>query len=339
MQGAFVAKNALIFADGKLGVGLGHISRCRALKSELESLGFVVELKDTQELEEEFKKLESQRALRQESKEKYCSFLWDLIVIDSYVLGVESYKSATQFAKVCLFFDDTLRLNYPEAILLNNARSADLSEYKAKYPKHQLFLGNSYRLLQTPFAEVLESPAIPLNLEIKKVLITLGGSDLLGLNAPLLVALRKAYPHLELHCIAKDSLEDLLDTPLRGLSKERGVSLHYGLSAREMVALIRQMDLCICACGQSLGEILVCGIPAIALEVAANQKANLTSFASCILSIREAYLMTRDRICQKVLEHLESYASLTLRTTHQTRALEILRTPTKWKESIEAVFC
>lgn len=47
-----MAQSALIAADGKLGVGLGHISRCRALQAELESLGFEAKLVDTQELEE-----------------------------------------------------------------------------------------------------------------------------------------------------------------------------------------------------------------------------------------------------------------------------------------------
>ncbi|WP_300706345.1 MULTISPECIES: hypothetical protein [Helicobacter] len=297
-----MAQSALIAADGKLGVGLGHISRCRALQAELESLGFEAKLVDTQELEENLNQT-----------------LWDLIAIDSYVLPLEAYEKVVRCAKTCLFFDDTLRLDYPKAILLNNASGVNVAQYREKYPHHLLFLGSDYRLLQPPFVQVLKNPPIPLKQEVKNVFITLGGSDILGLNSPLIVAFKRAYPDLNLHCIARDS------TIL-------GAKLYRDLCVQEMVDLIRRMDLCICACGQSLGEILACGIPAIALEVAANQNANLVSFKNCILSIPKAYALSCDSICYQVLEHFKSYSSLHLRTTHQARALEILKRSTKWKE-------
>lgn len=52
----------------------------------------------------------------------------------------------------------------------------------------------------------------------------------------------------------------------------------------------------------------------------------------------QAYLLPCDLICHKVLEHLESLTSLTLRTANQVRALEILSRPTKWKESLRKIF-
>lgn len=128
------------------------------MKAELESLDFEVRLLDTQEIGENLGRM-----------------MYDLVVIDSYVLPLESYEYATKNARVCLFFDDTLRLPYPEAILLNNAINADLVQYQEKYPKHQLLLGSDYRLLQSPFVEALKSPVIPLRKEIQRVLITLGG--------------------------------------------------------------------------------------------------------------------------------------------------------------------
>lgn len=79
-----MAQSALIAADGKLGVGLGHISRCRALQAELESLGFEAKLVDTQELEENLNQT-----------------LWDLIAIDSYVLPLEAYEKVVRCAKTC----------------------------------------------------------------------------------------------------------------------------------------------------------------------------------------------------------------------------------------------
>lgn len=328
---------ALIFADGKLGVGLGHLSRCRALQAELESLGFRTSLLDSALLNAQTL---NTNKLPQASPLNPHTFLnpalkpltksdsakpYQLLVIDSYVLSLDSYLLVTQYAEVCLFFDDTLRLDYPKAILLNNAPGVNVVQYKEKYPHHLLFLGSDYRLLQTPFLETLKKPPIPLRQEVKEVLITLGGSDILGLNQPLIAAFQKTYPHLNLHCITKDS------TIL-------GAKLYRDLCAQEMADLIRQMDLCICACGQSLGEILACGIPAIALEVAENQKANLESFKTCTLSIPEAYLAACDSICKKVLEKMESYQDLNLRQSHQKCALALLNHPALWKNALLEVF-
>lgn len=312
-------------------MGLGHISRSRALQAELESLGFHTTLLDsvllnTQTLESfclqtsSLESLKTQPTHQNDSKKPYA-----LIVIDSYVLPLDSYFLATQYAEVCLFFDDTLRLEYPQAIVLNNAPSVNVALYKEKYPHHRLFLGSEYRLLQIPFLEALKKPPISLRQEVKNVLITLGGSDILGLNQPLITALQKAYPHLNLHCITKDS------TIL-------GAKLYRDLCAQEMVDLIRQMDLCICACGQSLGEILSCGIPAIALEVAENQRANLESFTTCTLSIPKAYLSACDSICKEVLDKMESYQDLALRQSHQQRALALLKRPTLWRDALLDVF-
>lgn len=322
---------ALIFADGKLGVGLGHLSRCRALQAELESFGFRTSLLDSALLNAQTLNANKRPqtsplnppvlkpTLNSDSAKPY-----QLIVIDSYVLSLDSYILATQYAEVCLFFDDTLRLDYPNGILLNNAPCANVAQYKEKYPHHLLFLGSDYRLLQMPFLEALKKPPISLRQEVKNVLITLGGSDILGLNQPLITALQKAYPHLNLHCITKDS------TIL-------GAKLYRDLCAQEMVDLIRQMDLCICACGQSLGEILACGIPAIALEVVENQRENLKSFSHCVLSVPEAYLLPHTSICHQVLEHFCVLQSLKFRQTHQKCALEILTRPTKWRESLDVL--
>lgn len=319
---------ALIFADGKLGVGLGHLSRCRALQAKLESFGFRTSLLDSALLNAQTlnaNKPPQTSSLNPPALNSDLAKPYQLIVIDSYVLSLDYYILATQYAEICLFFDDTLRLDYPNGILLNNAPCANVAQYKEKYPHHLLFLGSDYRLLQMPFLEALKKQPIALRQEVKNVLITLGGSDILGLNQPLITALQKAYPHLNLHCITKDS------TIL-------GAKLYQDLCAQEMVDLIRQMDLCICACGQSLGEILACGIPAIALEVVENQKANLESFKSCVLSIPEAYLTTRDSICKEVLKKMESYQELNLRQSHQQRALALLNLSTIWTNTLLEVF-
>ncbi|TLD85284.1 hypothetical protein LS70_001680 [Helicobacter sp. MIT 11-5569] len=296
-------KTALIFADGKLGVGLGHISRCSALKEELESQNFKAELLDSTLLD------------------SFSFTSYDLIAIDSYILPLESYILATQHAKICLFFDDTLRLDYPKGIIINNASGVNFQAYAQKYKNHTLFLGDKFTLLQQAFK--LQTPP-KLNPTLKRCLITLGGEDILKLNTPIASALLSAFPNLEIHCITKDS--KLLP---------KSVITRSNLSAKEMAQHICAMDFCVCACGQSLREILSCGIPAIALEVAANQNANLKSFKSCTLNLPKTYQLSHSTITKKIIDFVESYQDLTLRQKHQTLAQSLLKHQNLWQSALK----
>ncbi|EEO26661.1 hypothetical protein [Helicobacter winghamensis] len=297
-------KTALLFADEKLGVGLGHISRCTALKEELEEQGFVAKILDSCFLDSYF--LDS------------CNLkiLYDLIVIDSYVLPLDSYVLATKYAKKCLFFDDTLRLNYPQGIIINSA-NMESKKYKEKYPNHTLFLGNGYTLTQRAFKHQSLKKLNPI---IKRVLITLGGDDILVLNTPISYALSNTFPSLQIHCITKDSLQ-----------LPKCVKAYSQLNAQEMVQCIRSMDLCICACGQSLREILYCGVPVIALEVADNQSANLESFQTCTLNLPKAYAMPKEQILQSVIELVKKSQNLSLRLKHRRIAKALLTYKNLWK--------
>lgn len=291
---------ALLFADKKLGVGLGHFSRCNALLELLRQYSFNADLLDSSLLDLKLQKC-------------------DLIVIDSYVLGLESYQKATAFAPHCLFFDDTLRLPYPKAILLNNAPNAPKSLYQVRYPQHRLFLGSDYRLLQKPFLDKLHSSqTTPQNTPINKILITLGGEDILNLTSPLIDILIAQNPNYEIHYIHKNT----------SLShKAKG---HYGLSQEQMADLFCQMDLCICACGQTLGEIIACKIPRIALEIAPNQTANLQSYAKAILAIQEVWNLSLDSLKSQLLCHLKALESQSLRAQQIAQGIAILNQPTKW---------
>lgn len=299
-------KHALIIADGKLGVGLGHISRSLALKEELESQGCCVEFLDSS-------LLETFRFQR----------FYDFIALDSYVLPLQSYVLVTKHAKNCLFFDDTLRLDYPQGMLLNNARDIDAKSYKQKYPNHILLLGDGYALTQHAFKY---HPLIPLHPSLRRCLITLGGTDVLGLTPPLVDALLASFPSLQILCITQGSTHF-----------PKGVEVYSRLDAKAMAQCIRSVDLCICTCGQSLREILLCGVPAIALEVARNQQANLQSYRSCTLNVPKAYILPKNVIIEKILGFVESYKDLSLRQTHRNIAQQALKHRNLWKNVWEVL--
>lgn len=295
----------LLFADKKFGVGLGHFSRCNALLEILKSNGFEAYLLDASLLDLELKKC-------------------DLIVIDSYVLGLESYQKATTFAAHCLFFDDTLRLPYPNAILLNNAPNAQKMLYQSHYPNHTLCLGSDYRLLQKPFSQKLNTTPIKSPcLQIKKILITLGGEDILNLTSFIIEALATYNPNYEIHYIHENT---------KLTNKAKG---YYGLTQEEMADLFYKMDLCICACGQTLMEIIASQTPRIALEIAPNQNANLTSYAKAILPIQEVWNLNHNSLKSQLLSHLKAIENPNLQAQQILQGIAILNQSTKWDSFLQ----
>lgn len=293
--------SALIFADGKLGVGLGHFSRCCALAYLLEQYHFRVRLFDSATLQENLQP----------------SFL---IVIDSYVLGLDSYVLATQYAPNCLFFDDTLRLPYPPSILLNNAFGADLKAYSLKYPHHKLWIGRGYPLLQEPFLKSLRQKKC-IKEHISDVLVTLGGEDICNLMPKLLAMLLKNYPDLKLHY-----------TYPKDLNLGEQTQRYEKLSPQEMQSLMQKVDIALCAGGQTLGELLACGVPCIALETAQNQRFNLEGYAKAILQIRDI----TSNLSSQIRNALESIKSQQKRQQMSDEAQNFFLGENLWENALKS---
>ncbi|MDE5602365.1 MAG: hypothetical protein K2I71_00365 [Helicobacter sp.] len=299
-------KKVFLFADKKLGVGLGHMSRTKALANLLKQNGYFTQVFDSTNLH---------------SHNQMC----DLIVIDSYILPINSYYQATSLAKVCIFFDDTLRLPYPQGILLNTSLGANLQSYRNKYPNHTLWIGEGYTLLQKPFLNLLNTPYKPLHKTLKNIIITLGGEDILDLTKWLCEVLYTFNPKFQIHYIHKDK---------HLLKIAKGYS---NLNAMQMTHLLSQMDLCICACGQTLSEAIACKVPTLGLEVASNQRANLIGYENCIESIKEVWKLHREELKINLLESIAKLNDLSHREMLTKRGYSLLRENTKWEKSFQAL--
>ncbi|TLE14519.1 hypothetical protein LS72_008440 [Helicobacter apodemus] len=298
-------KKAFLFADKKLGIGLGHMSRTKALANLLEQNHYQAKILD---------------CIFLESFKESC----DLMSIDSYTLPIDSYYQATSLARVCIFFDDTLRLPYPKGILLNASLGADLQSYKNKYPNHTLWIGKGYTLLQKPFLQLLNTPH-KLHKTIKNIMVTLGGADILGLTKWLCEELYTFNPNFQIHYIHKDK---------HLFKKAKGYS---NLNATQMANLFSQMDLCICACGQTLSESIACKVPTLGLEVAINQRANLIGYANCIESIKEVWTLDKEALKTQLLQSIIRFKDLSYRELLVKRGFLLFCENTQWKEGFKAL--
>lgn len=270
---------AVIFTEAGKNYGLGHLSRCIALKSYLESADFVVEIYNRGDYEsanaKNIKWLENPLPLLKGAH---------LVVVDSYYADYEFYDFMIKSAKICVALDDFSRIRYPkDAIILNPALNA-----KRLYGddiKNELFAGIEYGLLREEF-RTKEPKTI--NKEISKVLITLGGNDFANNTQKVLDAVQKELSYAQVSIVLPRYYEPLnygFDT-----------QIYANLSARELKDLMLESDLIISGGGVTAVEVQSTRTPSIALEIAPNQSYQLRQWQKVGLRIAQNPLALKSLI-------------------------------------------
>lgn len=270
---------AVIFTEAGKNYGLGHLSRCIALKSYLESADFVVEIYNRGDYEsanaKNIKWLENPLPLLKGAH---------LVVVDSYYADYEFYDFMIKSAKICVALDDFSRIRYPrEAIILNPALNA-----KRLYGddiKNELFAGIEYGLLREEFRN--KEPKT-INKEISKVLITLGGNDFANNTQKVLDAVQKELSYAQVSIVLPRYYEPLnygFDT-----------QIYANLSARELKDLMLESDLIISGGGVTAVEVQSTRTPSIALEIAPNQSYQLRQWQKVGLRIAQNPLALKSLI-------------------------------------------
>lgn len=270
---------AVIFTEAGKNYGLGHLSRCIALKSYLESADFAVEIYNRGDYEsanaKNIKWLENPLPLLKGAH---------LVVVDSYYADYEFYDFMIKSAKICVALDDFSRIRYPrEAIILNPALNA--KRLYGNDIKNELFAGIEYGLLREEFRT--KEPKI-INKEISKVLITLGGNDFANNTQKVLDAVQKELSYAQVSIVLPRYYEPLnygFDT-----------QIYANLSARELKDLMLESDLIISGGGVTAVEVQSTRTPSIALEIAPNQSYQLRQWQKVGLRIAQNPLALKSLI-------------------------------------------
>lgn len=268
-------RKVFILTEGGEGIGFGHITRCSALYDELEKKSIKVEFivfgkgiesvlygKNYENID--WKNLDYlSKALSQN----------DLVIIDSYLANIEIYNWLSVNTHKVLMIDDTQRLEYPKGIVVNPSLYGDKLEYK-KRKETRYLLGKDYIILRSEFNE--PSQYIP-SQTVKKILLTLGGTDLNNLTPRILKKLKDIDDKLEIKVIVNDSFHNLEEikevmTPT--------TKLIFNLSAKEMKNVMESSDFVISACGQTIHELLYLGVPFLPIVTAKNQVNNAKGLKS-----------------------------------------------------------
>lgn len=275
-------KKIYIRVDGNEIIATGHIMRCLSIAEQIRQLdaeaiflaaderpcplieerGFSVEVLDTiwDDLNQETNTL--------------CKYITEhhveILLLDSYYVTKEYLQKIAKCTKI-VYIDDLNSFLYPVHGLIHYWAFADEKAYRQPYQKagmHPQFLvGGRY----VPLREEFAYKSYEVQNQVRKVLITTGGTDQLNVAGDLLnrVIENAQLMELEYHVIVgcfnqnKEQLYRMADA-------YSNIYLHENVN--NMSQWMRDCDIAISASGTTLYELCACGIPTVCLEVADNQK-------------------------------------------------------------------
>ena len=250
-------KKIAIVTEGGKEKGFGHITRCLSLYQAFEEKGIIPEfiLNGDESITKLF------------CEEKYCIFDWvdnedalfdrikgaDIAIVDSYIVDRSFYDRIRQRVKLAVYFDDNNRVDYPEGIVLNGSIYAPELGYERSNGREYL-LGTKYLSQRKEFRDIDEKM---IREDIENVLVTFGGGE---------------YSDIVYNML--DSIKSQVELNFHIIKPEEGF-----ISAKKLLNLMQDADICISGGGQTLYELARVGVPTIGISFADNQRRNLKAWS------------------------------------------------------------
>ena len=197
----------------------------------------------------------------------------EILLIDSYYVTRRYLLELKKHTNIA-YIDDLNQCAYPVDLLINYGLYEDRLNYANRYANEgnipRFLLGASY----APLSPQFEARKRCINNNVKKVMITTGGTDSYGVIDALLDKLRNA-----------DLLSDIEYHIILGkfnLQKQYLINKWYGYkkiiffeNVKKMSEHMTECDIAITAAGSTVYELCACGTPSIVYLVADNQQENV----------------------------------------------------------------
>ena len=278
------AGNLMIRADAGIAMGMGHVMRCIALAQAWQDRGgkCIFVMAETTAATEERVRAENFEVVRVSApagSAQDAALLVELalarqaswMVVDGYQFDVEYQRKLKASGVKLLVVDDTGHAGayVADLVLDQNAQAAE-DFYRQREPYTRLLLGARYAMLRREFKPWRDWKREPAP-RVRKVLVTVGGSDPDNLTLTIMRALR---------LLAE---EDLEATVVVGGSNPHGEVLEQEIgrmdgairllkNASNMPELMAGADVAVSAAGSTCLEMCLLSLPAVIIDVAENQR-------------------------------------------------------------------
>ena len=249
-------------------IGFGHISRCSSIAKALTpffKVSMLIHQIGNSEYEVNFnEKIKVQKVNWRKIPEKWIKNE-DIVLVDSYLVELDFFYNLKVISKKTIVIDDYYRLKYPCAMIINPNVSAKLEKYSYSQDSN-LIGGKDYVILRSEFRNLhIKKP----NNKVKKIVITVGGSDYRNLLPLIIENVCTKYPEIDFHILTG---EEHYQKKLENNYPYKKLNFYGFLNAKEMVKIFLDSDIAISAAGQTLGELLITSTPFVTFSVDIDQK-------------------------------------------------------------------
>lgn len=257
-----------IRADSNSEIGFGHLMRTQALAWQLEKLGArVIFLTRNPENIKGFEVIGLLGEGEQEEDELVAELVRScgagMLIIDSYAYGQERLERMGCLPVLTVYIDDLNRHSFMVDFVVNGNLYAPELDYQGKA---RFLLGRRYLLLGSEYKGV---PLRRVNPEVRNILLTFGGADVINFTGTILGLLRR-YPrlddfHWEVVIGPVNRYRDHLEREFGG---HQNINLHFNPRIKELMDFC---DISISAAGSTTYELAACGVPPLLVVTADNQ--------------------------------------------------------------------
>ena len=253
----------VIFTEGDLVRGLGHVSRCSAYaQGWLERGGQVGWVLDGDDAAERMTGAASavRRARWQDGADMASAeFPAEVALVDTYCAPSAVLGRIAATAGVTIYIDD-LRGTYPAGLVVHAAPDPAPLTSDGSWLE-----GPGWQPLRRPFWDI--EPRGSVRPEVDRVMVVIGAGDVRGIGAAMAGLASEVY---------RDAHVDLVLAPGQPEPESSSrLTVHRSLDAAAMANLMQQADVAISGAGQAVFELARCGTPTLMVGIADNQQANL----------------------------------------------------------------
>lgn len=271
-----ILNRAIIRADGNRIIGMGHLTRNIELANELQNNNYEVYFltKDFVEgisllKENNFKilKLKKQNLNLKDSITEINRILDEfgkkinLIIIDilkffdnqEYLDNLKAYCD-----KLIILTDHTSPFYIKADTVFAFSQNQNLDFYK-DVKKTKYFTGLKFFPLKRKFQNI---PLKMIKKEVKQILITFGGSDPKNYSARLNKLLKNVKFNAAITIIIGAGYSN---TNFKNLIENKTPNLIIKRNVEDIINYFKETDICICSAGNTLVELLTCGVPCVVL--------------------------------------------------------------------------